>query len=114
MPENPTARVRKNGPEQLFDGMIRTRGFRPTKRGWPDFLCFDDEAGTFIAVEVKPKMTDPRRLARGGSPFQILKRDQAACMDFLTAHGILCYVSDGVTMEPYDHERHAPDNRRYH
>jgi hypothetical protein len=33
-------------------------------------------------------------------------------MDILTAHGIKCYVSDGVTLEPYSREVHASERQR--
>lgn len=91
--------TRRNTPERLFDELATGAGWRVTKRGWPDFLCFS-KTGEMIAVEVKPRLSD-------GSRTKLLRVDQAACMDQLTAAGIRCFVSDGVTLEKYSKEKHA-------
>jgi hypothetical protein len=93
-----------NVPEDDFAALARENGWRPTKRGWPDFLCFGPN-GEIIAVEVKPRLRDGRRTKR-------LKADQANCMDALSAVGIRCFVSDGKTLEPYDRELHRDRNGR--
>lgn len=95
---------RQNGPERAFEELAERNGWIATKRGWPDFLC-RDEQGLF-AVEVKPRM-------RTRPGMKVLKREQAATMDLLTAHGIRCFVSDGETLEPYDSKLHAQESRRY-
>ena len=94
----------KNIPERNFETLANLNGWRTTKRGWPDFLCFDTRSDKIIAVEVKPR-TNLGLL-------KLLKRDQAQCLDALTAVGIKCYVSDGSTLEPYSKQRHAPEHRR--
>lgn len=99
-------RPRGNEPERLLEALASSKGWRPTKRGWPDFMCINEMTGEIIAVEVKPRINGE------GSRTQLLKRDQAACMDFLTKHGIRCFVSDGLTLEPYDRERHASEKER--
>ena|SRR3990167_8229347 len=107
MPYKPTKvrTSRSNQPEMHLISTVAALGFRATKRGWPDFLCFHEETGEIIAIEVKPRLVT-------GDGMKILKKDQAACMDFLTAHGIRCFVSDGETLEPYMKEVHAPAWRR--
>ena len=96
---------RRNGPEQKFAQLAAEKGWFATKRGWPDFLCFNED-GEMIAVEVKPQM-------RSRPGVKVLRRDQANCMDVLTAHGIRCFVSDGETIEPYDPAVHNDESRRY-
>ncbi len=92
---------RDNGPERNFEALARRNFWRPTKEGWPDFLCFDECSDEIIAVEVKPR-------SRFGH-LQHLKLPQAQCMDFLKAHGIRCFVSDGHTLEPYSRDKHYDD-----
>ena len=99
-------RPRANGPEAAFEQLALRRGWRPTKRGWPDFLCFGPK-GEVIAVEVKPQR---EKHADGESAFRSLRADQVACMTQLTTAGIKCYVSDGVTLEPFNPWKHT---RRY-
>ena len=87
-----------NPAESAFAELAVRNGWRPTKRGWPDFLCFNDATGEAIAVEVKPR-------TRRGS-LKALKRDQVACLEFLQRHGIRCFVSDGATLEPFSADKH--------
>lgn len=97
-------RTYKNVCEEKFAQLAERRGWKPVKRGWPDFICFGD--GEIFAVEVKPRhKSNPNRM-------DILKREQADAMDFLSAAGIRCFVSDGDEIYPYDRERHAPETRR--
>lgn len=96
----------KNEKEQALATLAESKGWKVSKRGWPDFMCWRGEE--FIAVEVKPRRRD------GKEGFLLLKREQARCMDFLTRAGIRCYVSDGLTLEPYDRAKHAPESRRRH
>jgi len=42
----------RNDAEQQFFEWALNKGWEPTKRGWPDFLCRLPDGG-FIAVEVK-------------------------------------------------------------
>ena len=95
---------RQNGPERAFEEMAGRKGWNATKRGWPDFICFDEQG--MFAVEVKPRM-------RPRAGMKQLKREQVIVMDVLTAHGIRCFVSDGETLEPYDPKAHADESRRY-
>lgn len=92
------ARDRRNEPERLFEELARSRGWVPTKLGWPDFMCRNPEDGKIIAVEVKPRIGDGR--------LKSLKESQADCMDWLTSKGIRCFVSDGEVLEPYEREKH--------
>lgn len=96
---------RHNGPERDFELLASVHGWNPCKRGWPDFMCLDNRTGEVIAVEVKPRIGD-------GSRMRVLKREQAKCMDWLSAHGIRCFVSDGETLEPYSREKHAAEKFR--
>ena len=101
----PVRTLRSNGPEQKFIQLAHQMNFRATKRGWPDFLCFNDATGEVIVVEVKPRLATD-------DGFKIPKRDQVAAMTFLQAHGIKCYVSDGVLLEEFNPDTHAPAYRR--
>ena len=96
-------RVYANGPEEGLAALAEANGWRPCKRGWPDFLCFGPD-GEVIAVEVKPRLPSGR--------MKLLRRDQAICMDFLSSKGVRCFVSDGKALEPYDREKHASEERR--
>ena len=95
----------KNKNEQAFAELAEKNGWRYSKRGWPDFLCFNDETGEIIVVEVKPRVAEGKRT-------QALKAEQAACMDFFKAKGIRCFVSDGEILEPYDRQKHRETRRR--
>jgi hypothetical protein len=46
-----------NGSERMVADVLNAEGFRVMKRGWPDFLAYDDE-GRVRFVEVKPYCTD--------------------------------------------------------
>lgn len=83
----------KNVTEAKFMALAEQAGWRVSKRGWPDFVCFgpDDE---IIAVEVKPR-TSKGRLKR-------LSKQQIEVMDWLSSNSIDCYVSDGETLESYN------------
>jgi len=74
------------------------KGWRATKRGWPDYLCFAPD-GRIIGVEVK------RRMANGR--LQCLRESQARTMEVLERHGIQCFVSDGESFERYDRIMHT-------
>jgi|GEM_PF-5520905 len=69
-------RERRNGPEVLCEKAISELGLTPTKRGWPDFMAFDDEGRLAFVVEVKP------------DDFMPLKKEQVAVMRELQRHGI--------------------------
>jgi hypothetical protein len=88
-----------NGPEcQLFIHAKR-QGWRVSKRGWPDFFCISP-AGKVVMVEVKPWS---EKLGR----FQLLKREQTLIMDYFSALGVECYVSDGKRFERYERAKHG-------
>jgi len=58
MPYKPTKvrTSRSNQPEMHLISTVAALGFRATKRGWPDFLCFHEETGEIITpAEEKPK-----------------------------------------------------------
>lgn len=67
-----------NKAEQAFYDLAASRGYEVTKRGWPDFFCFDD-TGRLMVVEVK-------------KPTQFLRRDQAIILRALAQYGIPAYV----------------------
>lgn len=62
---------------QCFD-ILRESGWKPTKRGWPDFLCV--RGNEVCAVEVKR------------SKRQILKQNQLTIMGILSAAGVRCFL----------------------
>jgi hypothetical protein len=74
-----TKRRYQNATEQAFQEHMRAEGWLLTKRGWPDFLAYQD--GGFIAVEVKP---DNER--------HHVKTEQRMVLSWLAAHGIGAYV----------------------
>jgi hypothetical protein len=79
--------------EQGFQFWAETQGWRPTKRGWPDF--FVPELAGGACVEVK-------------KPSERLTVEQRARMAFFTAHGIPCYRWDAVSgLRPYDAAPHS-------
>jgi len=96
-------RVRRNEVERKFEELAESNGWKPTKRGWPDFLCFKD--GQVIAVECKPR-------TKKSGELKLLKRDQVRTMEILISAGIKCYVSDGETLEKYNPKIHANESRR--
>lgn len=92
-----------NTAERSFFELAKEAGWEPSKRGWPDFICFHPD-GRVIAVEVKP------RLKNGQSG--LLKTEHARVMAFLKSVGVKCYVSDGEKLEPFDPAIHANPKRR--
>jgi hypothetical protein len=93
------AKNRQNPPERAFALMAERKGWKATKQGWPDFLCWDSE-GRLFAVEVKPRLKDGRRM-------KWLKKEQAEVMELLERQGIPCFVSDGEALERFS-PRHCP------
>lgn len=94
-------RKRRNEPERKLADLAELKGWIPSKRGWPDFMCTNPETGEMIAVECKPRIGPGKR-------HKYLRREQVQCMDYLTNKGIRCFVSDGETLEPYHREKHRP------
>lgn len=87
----------QNLSESRFSNLAESKGWNVTKRGWPDFLCWDKDGNPF-AVEVKPKYG--KRQLR-------LRREQDVCMRFLQSQGVRCFLSDGRTLQPFDPEKHG-------
>jgi hypothetical protein len=94
----------KNKPENALFELASNNGWITTKRGWPDFMAFSIETGEMICVECKPRLPSGR--------LQLLKREQAKCMDYLESKGIRCFVSDGIKLERYKPEVHASEIQR--
>lgn len=78
-------RIYKNIAEENFCKFIEKKGFHPTKRGWPDFLCFDYKNSKVIVVEVKDTRTHP------------LKKEQYFTMFLLSSYGLPCFRWDNQT-----------------
>lgn len=68
----------RNQAEEAFRVVAEREGFEITKRGWPDFFCKRD--GRVICVEVKPHTQRKPKV------------EQREILEFLTAHGIECYL----------------------
>ena len=68
----------KNPSENKFAEWARQQGFQITKRGWPDFFCWDDN-GKFALVEVKR------------NPNTTLKKCQSHIMTYLSKYNVPCY-----------------------
>ncbi len=69
----------RNEAEGAFFLEAKKRGWTITKRGWPDFFCFNEDEGRIAAVEVKPTRDRP------------LKREQLMVMRMLARHGVPCF-----------------------
>lgn len=69
----------RNDAESAFFLAAKDRGWTITKRGWPDFFCFNELEGKVAAVEVKPTSSRP------------LKHEQEMVMMLLARHGIACF-----------------------
>ena len=79
---------RGNAAEMQFKREMLATGWEVTKRGWPDYLAFKDEAVMF--VEVKPNASQP------------LKDSQFKIFELLASHGFECYRYDPITgLNPY-------------
>lgn len=72
----------KNEAEAAFYDMMISKGWKVSKRGWPDFFCWNEAAQKIILVEVKPKKG--RRL----------KYHQFFIMRELSKFGVECYKWD--------------------
>ena len=96
--------IRKNELERNFEALATSKGWRVTKKGWPDFLCVGPK-GEVIVVEVKPRNKKGQ--------LRMLRRFQERVMDLFVLHGIRCYVSDGVRLEAYNKQIHADPSRRH-
>jgi len=86
-----TQKTYPNVHEQRFAELARSLGWRVTKRGWPDFACYDPDSDGVIFVEVKP-------------PGQGLRGAQWLVMRALARLGAKCFTSDGTTLKPFDPE----------
>jgi len=75
-----TPKVRRNASERAFVEQAIMQGWKVTKRGWPDFICFRD--GQVRVVEVK---------SRAG---RVINRKQSAIIDTLKSFGMPCYRWD--------------------
>lgn len=89
----------KNQPEESFRKLATSKGWRVTKRGWPDFLCINDKTKEIIAVEVKPRVNKSR--------LQYLKSEQTQTLTALSKLGMRCFVSDGITLEKFNPIKHS-------
>ena len=69
----------KNVAESIGYDKLASMGFTVTKRGWPDFFCFNEKTGEIAVVEVKR------------NKHHKLKDSQSAVMKALSKHGIPCY-----------------------
>jgi hypothetical protein len=87
--------IKNDGEEQCAQELER-KGYKPSKRGWPDFIAFCRTGGRPpIAVEAKPDR-------------QHLRREQAAVMEILSRAGIACYRWDPVDgLQPWCPVRQA-------
>lgn len=77
---------------------LRGKGWDIGKRGWPDFVGTDEEGHT-VAIEVKPSIGFP------------IKREQYKVLKLLSEAGIKVFISDGITIEPFDPKKHEQSYR---
>ena len=74
-------RRRQNQAEQSFVDFAEAQGWETTKRGWPDFVCFENNKA--FCVEVKPRS-------------KALKREQRRIMEWLESYQIDCKRWDPI------------------
>jgi len=67
----------KNKAEQIFAEKARLDGWRVTKQGYPDFICY--KGRDIMLVEVKQ------------TKYHRLKRGQRKFMNTAARHGLRCY-----------------------
>lgn len=87
----------RNSAERVFQDKAKAKGWRVTKRGWPDFLCWNEDGDVFV-VEVKPQAAER------------LKKNQAALLQLFADHGIPAYrwsPDGGFKRVRTDPQRHA-------
>ena len=72
-------RPRNSAEGECYDELAK-RGFLPSKRGWPDFFCTNEDETEVCVVEVKKDAEEP------------LKYEQYVVMKILQKYGIKCYV----------------------
>lgn len=95
-----TRRIYKNRAEENFCQFIEDLGFKPTKRGWPDFICVSEKDKTAFLVEVKDTAQHP------------LKKEQHKVMQLLASYGLPCYRWDNEnkTLQKIDeNSKRKPD-----
>ena len=68
----------KNEAEAACFNVLQGNGWKPTKRGWPDYFCI--RGNEICAVEVKPRKSDR------------LKRNQLVVMGLLAKQGMKCFM----------------------
>jgi hypothetical protein len=66
----------KNKAERLFYDLAKEKGYVIARRGWPDYLVYDEAENRYFAVEVKPSKDCP------------LKGSQIATAELLTHVGL--------------------------
>lgn len=112
---NPKAPPIANGPERRVADVLNDEGFHIVKRGWPDFLCWDDD-GRLRFVEVKPYCTDemsvPQKEVAGwlsvlGAPVE-LWADRCLCGQHAEHGGRPFYVRRVPPMADGFHPRMRP------
>ena len=82
--QNPTItknNIRTKKPKNIAEGqcydLLESKGWTPTKKGWPDFFCVKDDK--ICIIEVKPTSS------------QKLKKSQRLVMRLLSKYGVPCY-----------------------
>ena len=68
----------KNSAEAACFDILEKHGWKPTKRGWPDYFCVRNNE--ICMVEVKPHKRNR------------LRRNQLALMGLLAERGIKCFM----------------------
>ena len=70
----------RNEAERKFYDLVIKKGWKPVRRGWPDFICFNPKDNSVVFVEVKPrKISYP-------------KASQMVIMTLLANAGLRCFL----------------------
>lgn len=71
----------RNAPEAAFVEFCKAKGWRCSKRGWPDYVVLRGSDSSLGLALVEVKAHRGRRL----------KREQLLVLDLLSAYGVPCY-----------------------
>lgn len=78
----------KNDAEQKFKEFAKQKGWNVTRRGYPDFWCYDKETNTLIFVEVKRKVHHNLRASQQNFFTRISSTKAIKCFRWTPPNGL--------------------------